>query len=277
MNRWSWAWALLVVGLVAAAPDASAGEPETGERSLAGQVVDSVGASVPDAEIFATDVADEYLHFVEGLRRRVRSGPDGRFRVDHLPEAQLWVHVKKDGYLQDAPLQVASGRQDVRVVLARLARVRGAVVDERGHPVPDFEVDHQKVHAPDGRFDRPRPPKSTALTVTAQGFAVARVPLAGDARADTDLGVIHLSVGRTIEGEVVDSSGHAFSDTQLLVSYANGAEKAVQLVGKSHFKLSNVPPGPVKIQALAAYQAPSTKTVPAEATRVRFVLVPYAD
>ncbi len=107
-------------------------------RSLSGTVVDEDGNPVEQAEVrvFAAGSTDETA--------RVRTSPLGRFRVSHLPEAgSLELLAYRTG-MAPAMLGVTleeAGDSEPVLVLGRGRTARGRIVDEKGEPIADAQVD----------------------------------------------------------------------------------------------------------------------------------------
>ncbi|TAH38924.1 MAG: hypothetical protein EYC70_03150 [Planctomycetota bacterium] len=69
------------------------------------------------------------------LNAQARSGADGRFSIRGLPEGMYGLFVTAQGYTPGKQMQVAAGKTDVEVILARKGGVEGRVVDAAGRPV----------------------------------------------------------------------------------------------------------------------------------------------
>lgn len=109
--------------------------------------------------------------------------------------------------------------------------VRGFVVDERGAPMVNFGIAMVRkygedlspkiaaVHDAAGRFAVPTKPGLFEVVVVAQGYVAAVVP-ATEVKADrtSDLGVVHMSRGRTLTGVVTDESGAPFAHARVEVA-----------------------------------------------------------
>lgn len=100
------------------------------EAVLAGKVVDSKGQPVAGARVIARPaLADSRRHIASGW---ADSTGDGAFRITGLAPAQFELVASTDAFASTAPVaavaRAASTSQEIRIVVASMARVRGQVV-----------------------------------------------------------------------------------------------------------------------------------------------------
>jgi protocatechuate 3,4-dioxygenase beta subunit len=129
------------------APAAPQG-PRTG--LIAGQVVDSSGAAVPEAIVTLT--TPTLASDPTSPRGRVLVDGDGRFFFANLPPGEYRISAARDGYMagysgERRPLHLATvslapdqRRTDVKLTLLKFAVLAGRVVDEAGEPVVGVAV-----------------------------------------------------------------------------------------------------------------------------------------
>ena len=184
-------------------------EIRLGAAALAGRVEDGGGVPVPGARVIA---------WADGTPRDAaiasRTGADGRFRFEGLPEGPLRVEAMEGERRAEARGALAG--TDVRLVLGGGRLVGRVFVD--GRPATDFRVAAapiepgrggaaaQRVLSEDGRFHLQLPPGRYEIRAGADGAGpaaqIAEAPGAGDS-AEV---VFELSAGGTIEGTVRDAA-----------------------------------------------------------------------
>jgi RNA polymerase sigma factor (sigma-70 family) len=213
--------------------------------SIEGRVVDSTGAPVPGAEVEAFpegelpgEEIDDTSEFSGRMARwsaigfaSARSGPDGGFRLEHLPGAPFTLLARAAGFEPEIAAGARPGGAAVDVVLGRYSAIRGAVLaaDSR-EPVTWFQVNvvnkakrdalvkstniHQRQLGTEGelRFTDPAGrffydglrPGDYEVTVGAPGFLPRR--LDAEVRASEELPLeVLLERGARVEGVVIDA------------------------------------------------------------------------
>ena len=110
--------------------------------SLAGRVVDQQGAPVADAEVVASSIALFGLPTNEVAE--AKTGPDGLFELAHVPQGEIQVRARAQGYLDSSStrIDVVSGRHrdGILLELDQGAQVAGRVVFADGTPAAEVEV-----------------------------------------------------------------------------------------------------------------------------------------
>ncbi|MBZ4417474.1 carboxypeptidase-like regulatory domain-containing protein [Myxococcus sp. RHSTA-1-4] len=210
------------------------------ERMLSGVVVDGSGQPVEGAFVrVRPPQADapvwkrEGRHGRHGPPKGVETGPDGRFTLRGLTEAEYDVSAWKPGHLL-APerstggtpraeghlLRIGADTAEVRLVLARKDHIVGRLVDPGGAPVTSFQVNRLPVEDPGGAFAVPRDAMGDEpLVFEADGLSprVLRRESREGSDGDLDLGVVRMSRGRKLRGRVVDAeTSEPVSDASLL-------------------------------------------------------------
>ena len=199
------------------------------DAGIAGTVVDTKGAPVPDARVSALggarmassdDVTDSHGHFeLTGL-------PPGAYRV-----SATWPD--QDSRRRGTGDEIKTGTTDAKLVLAALASVTGRVTLD-GAPLPSYGVllsEHPelsfigtptRVHALDGRFTlKSVSPGTWGIVVMGPGTGrktVADIHVE-EGRA-TDVGDIAMAHGQRISGHVHDANGAPVAAAKVAIGLA---------------------------------------------------------
>jgi uncharacterized GH25 family protein len=158
------------------------------EVEVSGVVVDARGTPVPGARLEFDPVDDETLmvrlvanvvmgRFQEAARflpRDTLTGSDGRFVFKAMPVSPMPVKVTATGF-EDARASLKKGER-ARIELRRVARwtVTGRVVDDRGAPLPAFDVNGSRFTPADGRFEVDGHDETHVVQASAPGFLSAQ-------------------------------------------------------------------------------------------------------
>ncbi|WIG98868.1 carboxypeptidase-like regulatory domain-containing protein [Myxococcus sp. SDU36] len=185
-------------------------------KPLEGAVVRAYRAS-PVAE---TEPPARSIH--HGGPGGARTGADGRFVLRHLSSAPHEIEVTKPDHTF-VPAQslggttdphdtflVSPGEHPIRLVMQRDSRVRGTLLSAEGSPIPEFTLNGTRVRSEDGAFEWSTASSGTlTLAFDAAGVAprafTVEVPLEGD----VDLGDLHMSPGRSVQGRLLDAATSA--------------------------------------------------------------------
>jgi hypothetical protein len=259
--------------------DSLAQDGRTGAERIAGKVVGPAGEPVSDALVEARkELVANTVPGDPGVLPvlMVRTDEQGRFVVDGIDPGTYDLTASSDGEAARAR-NVASGAQNVELVVKRAGSLRGAVEDESGKPVASFVV---VVTEPRGQLRRE--PMSATSFVDPEGryevtglvpgeyavsvFAAGHVPsqekrVSIPERADGPIVLdFDVSRGGRVRGRVLDrSSKQPIAGAS--VSFEGGVENdfpAVQDLletrtdGRGDFELTGSPPGPRSIQVTAA-------------------------
>ncbi len=195
---------------------------------LGGQVVDPGGDPIAGAWVMTE-------HQGEHIDPRDLTDAAGRFRIEHLPDSEVGVHVVSEGYVRLEQDVAQLDRSDLRLVLERAGTLAGKVIDGRtGKPLPSFQIrlvdpqpepgergrcsmrvswirEGQRFDSPDGAwgYDRQdlRVGCITGVEASAEGYApgvLARVP--AQINPNPDEFVIALYPGTRLYGVVTLAS-----------------------------------------------------------------------
>ncbi|GMU01038.1 hypothetical protein KH5H1_51580 [Corallococcus caeni] len=198
-------------------------------RTIQGRTVDTEGQPMPGARVHACLTLEDIPPWRTGGpdcrshgERGVVSGADGRFVLKHLtaPSHQLiaWKEGhdfaparSRGGTPDPATLIVATGEEDIQLVLERRPHLRGQVVNEDGAPLPyTVRVGSSTVHGPDGTFDLPLPADGRALLiVSSKGFLDSMRELVVSPGQDIDLGMLRMTRGREVRFLILDEATRA--------------------------------------------------------------------
>ncbi|MFP2907756.1 carboxypeptidase regulatory-like domain-containing protein [Pyxidicoccus sp. 3LFB2] len=215
------------------------------ERTLPGIVVDDAGQPLKDVHIRARPPQrdgpvwkQDWRHLGHhGAPLGIKTGPDGRFVLEGLTEPTYDVSASVRGYTfapgrstgglgeqEQGLLRVGADTAQVRLVMARDAHLIGRVVGPEGAPIPRFDVNGYPMEDASGAFSVPaRDTGSQSLVFRAEGLALRVLQLEPHTGpGDQDVGVVRMSRGRGLQGQVVDAvTGEPLADASLdLVSRA---------------------------------------------------------
>ncbi|MBJ6760649.1 carboxypeptidase regulatory-like domain-containing protein [Myxococcaceae bacterium JPH2] len=200
--------------------------------SLAGVVVDGAGHPIPDARLRATVAQNVLPSWKQGIVSTgyrgvamplgARTGPDGRFVLRQLMADAYDLEVLKSDFVcRDAnPCQrVERGQPEARVVMERVAQVRGRVEGPDGAPLTQFWVNTQSFANKTGTFSLPINETGTVpFTITVPKLAPLFRSVEVRRGEDVDLGTLRMEHGRTLSGRVVDAETSQPLEVGLLIS-----------------------------------------------------------
>src|SRR3569623_3593498 len=112
--------------------------------ALAGKVVDTKGAAVPDATVRIapkSDGDDRMEQMTQG--RQAVADSKGVFEVRGLPRTKLQARASSEdapSKLADLALTTKPAAKDISLVLDEVGMIVGTVVDDQGKPVPEVQV-----------------------------------------------------------------------------------------------------------------------------------------
>jgi hypothetical protein len=197
----------------------------TDAGAISGVVKDESGDPLENAEVIALDVD-------LGTIRKVRSGQDGRFEIDALDGARrYYIQAAFGDRAPDGRLPVRT-KEEVELVLARSASIRGLVLDQR-RPVAgatiETDLDDRKLKSDgQGRFtiDRLKPESLTLFVETEKhrGATQSLTLAAGEVR---DV-VIEVEPLCKLEVHVLDVEGRPAQD-QYVVVLKSGDDESDEL------------------------------------------------
>lgn len=264
---------LTITAMPAARPaarvTASVGSEETEEvelllegtlHSLDGRTVDPDGFPIAGVQLALSSLRAD-----APMRRTLFSNDDGTFSLTMLP-APPWRIEASD--LEHAPVtvDVVSSEREVRVVLARGARLSGSVLDDySGEPASarvllrrdslPAEIHETRTDGEGGfAFGRVRPGEWRLTIESADHLTVERtIEITERARTprDLELDPIRLDPAGWIEGTVVDALGATIARARVVLEGVEGPSAVTD--GEGNFVLRGIAPGTVV--ALASHPA----------------------
>lgn len=154
-------------------------------------------------------VVDEAGKGLAGARVYLDSGPNtfaeegGAFELKQLEPGKTYaLFAESDEGGQPVTVQVKPPAKDLVLTLKAPRLVTGRVLDEHHKPLAAFEINYRGYSDAEGHFSAPV--ANDELTVGAQGYLVAIVKVAPDAK---EVGEVALEPYPTVEGTVVDAQG----------------------------------------------------------------------
>jgi hypothetical protein len=241
-------------------------------QSLEGRVVDDSGTSVPGALVSVETAASAWPRkYGDPLGYETVTDAEGRFAVEGLESGTYDVTARLMGLSPGELQDVASGRKDLVLKLARGARLAGTVRDAAtGKPVPSFTLgvytkrgpiqqvpfaQHSFIDA-QGRYELAGvPPGSYVVQVAAYGYAPseANVAVTDGASGPPVTADFSLARGARMTGRVVeDGSGKPLERARILVEgLGTAAPLSVRYDAltdaRGDFTLQGLPPGEVSL------------------------------
>lgn len=185
-------------------------------RALHGVVVDIAGRPLPDVKVLAkkltedTSVTESYEATYPTMG--VRTNAEGRFVLRDLTDPRYALAVgaeryrlspsrSRGGTLVGEAYYIERDGPELRLVMTRVPRVRGRLVQEDGTPLPDAEVGRRVTTAKDGSFDVARDEFDKGqLVIKHRNFMPLVRELDSSTEADEDFGTLTMRVGRTVRG-----------------------------------------------------------------------------
>jgi hypothetical protein len=251
--------------------------------SISGLVYDMEGGVIPGARVAATTY--QLAGNIPTTAATTESDEQGRFKLE-LPEGSYHLTGQKDGFGQS--LIIANSGDTVSLILPRSGAVSGHVYDEHHRPVQHFAIDvitaapdetaapaplwSKRFDSIDGSYLVPSLPGwPVSIRATATDFAPAFSPMVAVEPGKTRSIDLTMTVGCSLTGTVEDEKGvptpYVFLDAEARMGagatsdMSMEAAKQTQSDEKGHFKLDNVPSGPVLIRAYDGSHAVTTATL----------------
>lgn len=207
-------------------------------RRLSGRVVDEEGQPVPGAAIeLSREVPSGHLAIHPSWR--TETDAQGAFRLDRLPEAIFALSATAPSFLQRWIEGVATGGEELVVVLARGARVMGQVVRKSDggsveRPVVRAvgfknQATAEVKAGPDGRFTLTSIlPGDYIVVALAKGFAPGQsAPFTVGADGVVEGVRVELSMGGTLRGTVLEEpSRRPVAKAQITVTGLSRPDRA---------------------------------------------------
>lgn len=138
----------------------------------------------------------------------VNANEDGTFEWSGAEpgERELFAVMPNQG--ESPHVKVTAPARDVVLKMPKPLQVSGRVVDDRGQPVTEFDVNGLQVKSSDGRFRVASPEKT--LDVYVDGFAPVYLT-----EVEADVGDVVMKKFPVTEGEVVDPDGKPVAGAQV--------------------------------------------------------------
>ncbi|RKH55270.1 carboxypeptidase regulatory-like domain-containing protein [Corallococcus llansteffanensis] len=228
---------------------------------IAGVVVDARGEPLAGVDVEANARPDSANDVRTYAPVSVKTGPDGRFVLEHLArDADYELVAQKPGYAMPQPPEEPIPERDgdetdeelheqmsrwmhdqgdphvvahtrslaVRIVLATQGRITGRLVKGNGAPITRFSVNEEAVRDPRGAFtvfvDKPG---LEHLTFQVPGHALTQRDVKVPAGRDVDLGEVRIDTGHTVRGRVVDdATGKPLAGVEVSLQLPRDAVKA---------------------------------------------------
>lgn len=242
---------------------------------VSGTVVDSDGASVAGARVWATDAANPWPVVDPRLDAVVTDG-EGRYRIAAVPAGTWRVHAGDDEHAPatTAPMSL-DGEQavaDLVLTLGPGGTVSGQVTGPDGAPLPvatvrvagrgiAWSMVRETLTDADGRFQvTGLPPRGFDVVASHDLGSSQLVPVDLAARLEARV-ELPITIQGTIAGLVVDSTGEPIPDAQVIAtpvwSGEIGERQAWQARGQAMliadgagaFRLTGLPPASYRLQA----------------------------
>ncbi|MBU8898806.1 carboxypeptidase-like regulatory domain-containing protein [Corallococcus sp. M34] len=183
---------------------------------------------------------------------RATTAADGTFTLDALPEGKVTVWALSEAGSALAR-EVASGSEQVSLVLQTSYRVSGRVVDESGTPLPGAQVTvFHRAHSryfeghtgADGRFRvGPLPPGDYSFVVTHPGFLgsdIFEASVTGEEDEDVVLFRARRIVGRVVDGDRLIAGVEVHEEE---------GERVAVTDSEGRFFFESMPPGEYRLMA----------------------------
>lgn len=178
-------------------------------KRLGGDVVDSDGGPVPGAWVNVRPIGDGAAQR-KGDEMETTSDSTGHFEFTHLSTGRLRISAKTRELVMTgdgAGIETEPGRNDLRLVIGRGAKLKGRVVDEYGHPIRRFTVMESQYSSPAGEWETVLERRGPfQVEIHASGRPTVAVHAEATPGTTEDLGTIVVPQGIALIGVVVDSS-----------------------------------------------------------------------
>lgn len=232
-----------------------------GGAAIAGRVLDSAGASVPEAHVILT----RHVAFGSGAEFVFRADRSGRFRVPGAGAGSYLVHAR-NGALTSSPVRVRGGDEGVELTLLDSGRIEGRVITRNGRTIPGAVISARSLEGTaDPRTTRTDEKGLFQLDGLGGGrFEVTASRVAGAARAKKTVAVgeqvvLELPDDGILRGRVRTEDGQPVSS--LSVSIAGYGERIADVRENGVFRVAGVPPGNVLVEVRApGYAAPPLRS-----------------
>ena len=229
---------------------------------IRGSVRDREGNPVPGARVSASSKGR-----IERSEGEAVTESDAAFVIAGLRAGPHELIAAAAGYAT-ARSQAEPGGSPVTLVLQPGGEITGRVVDARGDPVDDADVESQATDDPrwgprgtsgrsdegDGRFElRDVAAGTYVLQVRASGRGEASVTAVRvEPGRPTNVGTVMLSRGGVVQGVVVDADGQGIPGATIHLEkdlHMQMGQHETQTGASGAFELRGVPPGPINVLA----------------------------
>ncbi|HEY1087026.1 MAG TPA: carboxypeptidase-like regulatory domain-containing protein, partial [Archangium sp.] len=138
----------------------------------------------------------------------VNANEDGTFEWSGAEPGERELFAVMPGLGESPHVKVTAPSRDVVLKMSKPLQVSGRIVDERGQPMTEFDVNGLVVKSNDGRFRVASPEKT--LDVYVEGFAPVYLT-----EVEADVGDVVVKKFPVIDGEVVDPDGQPVAGAQV--------------------------------------------------------------
>ncbi|MBL8912282.1 MAG: carboxypeptidase regulatory-like domain-containing protein, partial [Archangium sp.] len=217
-------------------------------ESFSGRVVDARQSPIAEAQVSVFDGAEWH---------RVKTGADGRFTFEVLPQGERSFTARKRGYL-DASLD--SAEREVTLVLGDATHISGRVESAPGVLVKEFNIGAETLdgddgpdddflgasdwfESKDGTFSLDVRPGRFTLRVESDLYATATLEVTAPA---SDV-VVRVKSGARVVGQVLDLDGAPVKDANISVDQPNSKRNTSD--GNGRFTIEGLSPGEARVTA----------------------------
>lgn len=217
-------------------------------ESFSGRVVDARQVPIAEAQVSVFDGTEWH---------RVKTGADGRFTFDVLPQGERSFTARKRGYLDGS---LDSSERDVTLILGDAVHISGRVESAPGELVKEFNIGAESLdgndgpdddflgasdwyESKDGTFSLDVRPGRFTLRVEPENFAPNTLEVTAPV---SDL-VVRVNRGARVTGQVLDLDGVPVKDADVSVDQPNS--KRITTDANGRFVIEGLAPEKSRVTA----------------------------